>query len=481
MSVERNASPENRIGVPALFFGLCLLALLVSLFGLFRTSGITETRVNDLQISWQTLVQDGIKGSEVVATDRLMQSVTRPVPAVHSAAAWSLAMGLLSLVLAGWVFVAVRSELRTRISSENQQARNEQAATAKLLDEMAPLASGDLDVRATATFGTPGALADAFNHAVSELQRLAGIQLSTSRKLGESVNRSQEFASAIEQHCSQQTGHIHESSNFLLSMSSSNGVLSEDAADASIATQSVIEKADSVSKALRESSQHLDSMRRDSDMSIQLMHSLKHYLHPIEDAIDVLKDLASNADLLAVNTTIRASSTASDEASQDVNRLSEEVARLAEALNGATRDISSLTRSMDADTSEAIACMQRLHSSCDLQHSEINSMADVLKQINEHTQVIHTHAVKMADEAVSHAGVVKHLSEKLNHMNQITDRTGQDARSNSASVETLKRLANDLRQSTSDFKLPDTNEVTVATQPPRSVARRAAERAAING
>ena len=52
------------------------------------------------------------------------------------------------------------------------QTRQEQAAILKLLDEMAPLANGDLRVKATVSEAKTGALADAFNHAVSELRWL---------------------------------------------------------------------------------------------------------------------------------------------------------------------------------------------------------------------------------------------------------------------------------------------------------------------
>ncbi|MFK7857490.1 MAG: methyl-accepting chemotaxis protein [Granulosicoccus sp.] len=483
MAVHNNAFHENRIGLPAVLLSLCLLALVVSLFGLFRTSGVTQTRVNDLQISWQTLMEDGVDGAEVVATNRLMQGVVRPVPAVYSAAGWSLALGALSLVFFGWLLLTVRSVQRKRASGGELEARNDQAATARLLDEMAPLASGDLRVRATASDGTAGALADAFNHAVSELQRLAGIQLSTSRTLGESVSKSQELATAIERQCTQQTGHIHQSSNVLLGMSSSTGALSANAAETSVTTQVILDKVDHVHAALKASSKQIDSMRRDSDLSVSLVQSLSQYVHPIEDSFAVLEDLARHTELLAVNTTIRASSVSAtaDLGSDDVSRLTDEVARLGDALGRATDDVRSLIRSISVDSTEAITCMRRVYSGCDKQFVQMDSLADALAQIRTHTSSVHTHAVHVAEEAVVHAGVVRNLSENMNLINQITEQTGQDARTNAASMDGLKRLANDLRQSTSDFILTDSDVNAADTQPTKSVARRAAERAAING
>jgi len=481
MSANRSNAQVNRLGVPAVLMSLCLLALIVSLFGLFRTSGLTQTRVDELQASWQELMNDGVEGSEIVATDRLMQSVSRPVPAVHSAAQWSFAMGVLSLVLFVWIMMTLRSIQRSQQSADIQQAQNDQAAMAKLLDEMAPLASGDLAVRATMHDGASGALADAFNHAVSELQRLAEIQLSTSRALGESVNQSHELATVIEQQCSQQSGHIHQSSNSLLGMSSSTGALSANAADTAVAAKSVLDKTDKVTTDLNTISKQLDGVRRDTDLAISLMHSLKQHTHSIEDGIALLEDLTRRTDLLAVNTTIRVSSAKSDATCGDVSRLTDEVARLAEALGQTHTDITTSMRSMSADTSEAATCMQRLHDSYDAQTAKTRSITHSLVHIRSQSQAMHKHSVNMAEQAVLYAGVVKELSENLNLINQITEQTGQDARTNAQSVEGLKKLANDLRQSTSDFSLPDKHSTKPDNQEVISISRHAAGRAVING
>ncbi|MFK8081063.1 MAG: hypothetical protein AB8B97_12320 [Granulosicoccus sp.] len=482
MSAHSNASFENRVILPAVLLSLCLLALVVSIFGLFRTSDISETRVNELQASWQTLIEDGVEGSEIASTNRLIEGLARPIPATHSAAAWSLGLGAMSLVFFIWLMLMMKSAQRGLISAENQEARNDLAATTKLLDEMAPLASGDLGVRASASDGVAGALAYAFNHAVSELRRLAETQLVTSRTLGESVSQSHDLATAIERHCAQQTEHVHQSSNALLGMSNSSGSLSANAAETTVATHRVMARIDDVSFVLKTSSKQIDSMRREADRSISLMQSLSQYMHPMEDSFFQLEDLARRAELLAVNTTIRNSSGRTDNASEDVERLTDEVARLGDTLARATGDARSLLTDINAESSEAISCMQRLHSGSDTQFNEMRKLGDALEEIRASTRTIHSHAELMAEQAVMHAGVVRDLSENMNLVNQITEQTGQDAQSNAALMDSLKKLANDLRQSTADFNIPDTgNPVENDSQPFKSVARRAAERAEING
>lgn len=482
MSLPTNSAVENRLGVPSVLLSLCLVTLLVSLFGLFRTSGVTQTRFDDLQASWEVLVDGGIEGAEIVVTDRLLKSVSKPVPAIHSAASWSLAMGSLSLVFLAWHLLSIRSLQRRRNMVDRQLARNDEAALAKLLDEIAPLASGDLNVRATARDGAAGALADAFNHSVSELQRLTELQLSTSRSLGEYINQSHELALAIKQQSSQQIGYIHQSSNILLSMSSSTGAMSANTVDTSVATQAIANSADSVANTFEENTKEIDRMRRDSDASIMLLRSIEQHGGSIDDVVVLLRDLAQQTDLLAMNTTIRASSSGTDRGSENLSRLTDEVARLAAALCRAVDEVSSSTRSMKADTSEAIKYVQDLYSRCDAQSTQTRALADTLLQIRTQSQTANMHAGYMAKQAVSHAGVVKDLSKNINSMNAIIELTGKDAQINMVSMEGLKKIASDLRQSAAIFNLPENRHLaSVDSSQFKSVARRAAERAAING
>ena len=102
--------------------------------------------------------------------------------------------------------------------------RREQAAILKLLDELRPLADGDLSVRATVDESMTGALADAFNYAVSELRWIVGAAVGSAQAVRVAVERTHKPIRALANGASVQSREVLRSSNYLGAMS---GVMTE--------------------------------------------------------------------------------------------------------------------------------------------------------------------------------------------------------------------------------------------------------------
>ena len=483
MSFVNLNSHDKRLGVPFLLLMLALFALLVSLFGVQRTAGIANERLTELQSAWQE-VQDGTaEGSELVATDRMMERVRVPVPMVQNLARWSLVLVLLSLALLAWLVVAARRANRARMAHDDDQERNEQASILKLMDEIAPLASGDLRVRATVTDAMTGALADAFNYAISELRWLVGTMGHSAQQVDESVKRSRETANMVAKACSEQTRQIHRSSNFLLSMSGTMAELSADAAESSAAAQAAVDKADRGVDALDSSLSRLSIIRDEADLTTRLMHRLADKVRAIDEHVLAVQDVAKRTDLLALNTTIRASAgsrrLSGSDAAADLGRLSDEVAQLAEVLGQATRDIGSLTRTISQDAGDTVQSMEYTTTelAAGAEQSQLASIA--LHAIRSESQAVHQRVVVMAEKTVEHSGIVRRLSENMDVICRITQQTSEGVNANAESLDELQELAAELRQSLSDFCLPTKPLPEKMHVEIPSDARRAADRAVI--
>ena len=458
MALANLNSYDKRLGVPFILLMLALFALLVSLFGLQRTAGIANERLNELQQTWQA-VQDGtVEGSELVATDRMMQRVRVPVPVVQNSARWSLGLALLSLVFLAWLVVAARRAQRDRMTIDDGKERLEQASIVKLLDEMAPLASGDLRVRATVTDAMTGALADAFNYAVSELRWLVGTMGHSAQQVDDSVKRTRSTANDVVKACSEQTRQIHRSSNFLLTMSAAMAELSADASDSSAAAKAAADKAERGVIALDSSLERLSTIRDEADSTTRLMHRLADNVRAIDEHVLVVQEVAKSTDLLALNTTIRASagsrSVSSSDAAADLGRLSDEVAQLADVLGQATREIGSLTRTITQDAADTVQSME--HTTAELaagvEQTEQASVA--LHAIHDDSEVVRQRVALMAEKTVQQSGIVRQLSDNMDAISQITQQTSDGVHNNAESLDELQELAAELRQSLSDFKLP---------------------------
>ena len=484
MDVRRTSAYDRRLGVPFILLILCMLALVVSLIGLYRASTITHSRVADLQVSWEALMEGGVDGAELLATDRHMRALARPVPGAESAAAWSLAMAALSLVFLTWLVITARSVENARSDDEHNSERNDQAAMAKLLDEIAPLASGELGVKATAQHGTPGALADAFNFAVGELQRLTATQMASARSVGDAVNKIRDTGANIERRCIDQSSRIHSSSNLLLGMSSSASALSAHAAGTTQILSKVLEHTDKGAIKQHSWLQQMHAVRSQAEDSFKRLQSLAMHLRQIEDNVGQLEEVARRTHLVALNSTLRATTAGSKGDSNlplsVISELSGELTSLVEETNSAIAEIKASFDHLRTDESTARELMGSLLEGYESQEQQAGQLDSVKRIIHDNIDGLQQHVAIMADQTVQYSGVVRELSGNMDLINQLTQDSIGDVQKNVNHLDDLNKMSKKWRQHLSDFSMPGSDD-SVTSGASKSAARLAAERALING
>ncbi len=493
MSAVAYSSRGRKLSVPFVLLMLTMVALMVSLMGLARTSALASERMNQLQVAWEAVQHGSVEGSELVVTDRLMNRLRMPVPAMRNAAYWSLGLTMLSMLLFAWLLASNRRADELEAVAGERREQTEQAALLKLLDEMAPLASGDLRVRATVGDTMTGALADGFNYTISELRWLVGVVEHTADQINAAIERSLNTAESVTRACTEQSGEIHRSSNQLLLMSGSLSEVTSDATDASLRTQKTVEQAERGTKALSVSFNRLAAIRNEANMTTRLMQRLSENVAVIDDRVQIIRDIAGRTDLLALNTTIRASAStraaSSSEATADLGRLSDEVTQLASVLGQATRDIFTLTRTISQDAAEAVKSMNYTSVELAASVAQTQKASDALQEIRQVSESMQKRVAAIADKSAEQTGIVRKLTENLDAINHITRQTGDTVSANADSLGELAELSGELKQSLSDFRMPAkpvrSNAVAVPGSEPEiekpSLARKAADRAAIHG
>ncbi len=491
MSAVAHSSRERKLSVPFVLLMLTMIALLVSLMGLARTSALASERMNQLQVAWEAVQDGSVEGSELVVTDRLMDRLRMPVPAMRNAAYWSLGLTMLSMLIFAWYIASNRRADELEAVADKRREHTEQAALLKLLDEMAPLASGDLRVRATVGDTMTGALADGFNYTISELRWLVGVVDHTAGKINEAIERSQSTAESVSRDCTKQSAEIHRSSNQLLSMNGSLSEVTAGAAEASLAAQKTVEQAERGTKALSVSFNRLAAIRNEADVTTRLMQRLVENVAAIEDRVQIIRDIAGRTDLLALNATIRASArtpaASPSEVAADLGRLSDEVTQMAGVLGQATRDIFTLTRTISQDATDTIKSMNYTSVELAAGVAQTQKASDAFQLIRQLSESMQKRVVAIADKSAQQTSTVRQLSENMDVINHITRQTGDAVSANADSLSELAELSGELKQSLSDFRMPAKPVRSSATEAPGvtlekpSLARKAADRAAIHG
>lgn len=482
MPATKTSFYSRRLGVPFVLLALCQLALFSSVFGLSLTSTAANNRVADLQTSWQAVTQDNIDASEVLTTDRLLRAVAKPFPAVESAARWSLAMAALGLVLLVWFFVCARKVDGIEVSSVHQKERNSFASMSRLLDEVAPLASGDLNVTATATSGTPGALADTFNYAISELQRLTSSQVHLNSALSNAVGESRGLAGKIEHNGTDQSERILAASNSLLGLSTTSGELTANLSDTKVFARTLADSADSGSIVLRTLLTRARSVGGSAGQSTKLIQSIQQQSQTISDSISTLEKLTRRCELLALNATLESPKSGLGknraQSQPSLDQLLSEFPSLAGQLARSVSNIQSLCEIMMADASDALSSMQEFNKSFDEFTSDADSLTYSMTDIQQSAVAVQERTTQLAQKSVQQNTVVSELSASMELINRMTQQVLQDVRENANSLDGVKDLSNRLRQRLPDLRLPERKDV--AANRPVSSARRAADRAVLN-
>ncbi|MGE8397412.1 MAG: methyl-accepting chemotaxis protein, partial [Comamonas sp.] len=162
-------------------------------------------------------------------------------------------------------------------------------------------------------------------------------------------------------------------------------------------------------------------------------------------------DITEQTNVLALNAAIQAAS--AGEAGRGFSVVAEEVQRLAERSGDATRQIAALVKTIQTDTQDAVAAMERstqgvvegarLSDSAGTALAEIDSvsrrLAELIEQITQTTQ----------NEAV----LANDVAGNIQHIFAVTEQTGESTRTTAQQVRDLANMADELRQSVSRFKI----------------------------
>ncbi|MEO8297316.1 MAG: methyl-accepting chemotaxis protein, partial [Burkholderiales bacterium] len=166
---------------------------------------------------------------------------------------------------------------------------------------------------------------------------------------------------------------------------------------------------------------------------------------------ELISDITEQTNVLALNAAIQAAS--AGEAGRGFSVVAEEVQRLAERSADATRQIAVLVRTIQTDTADAVAAMERSTQGvvvgAQLTDNAGTTLGEIDRVSRRLAELIEGIAVQARREAES-ANVV---AENIQHIFAVTEQTGEGTRSTAQLVRQLSRTAEELRQSVARFKI----------------------------
>ncbi|MFK7893295.1 MAG: methyl-accepting chemotaxis protein [Granulosicoccus sp.] len=489
MNSAQANTQEGRLSVPFILLTLSLLALVLSSLEVQRTSEMADERLSEIQSVWSQVQNGAVEGSDIVEISSLMRSLQGPVPAAKSAGRWSLALALVSSLLFLWLAFAVRKDYLERLAASSEQTDQGNMAIAKLADEIAPLAIGDLRVQPTVDTTIAAPVADIVNQLVSDLRWLVTTIIATARQINLSVSHNERMVRSVADTTASQSETIRESSNFLSSMTGALGELSAASSERAAMARTISERATRGRLAVAANISRINRIGSDVEALNHSLTSIASTLHAVVEQVTGIQDIAKRTDLLALNATISMTSRSelpgaardTSEAEGNVGLLSDEVAHLSDYLGQAAREVKLLVRSMSRETAKTVEASQLIIGEIENARMVTADSAELLTMLAGDAISLENTFLGFSETTVQHSGTVRQIIENLDNINRLAQESASIVSAESEALGELAELSTELQNAVIEFKMPGSVETSGRPTLGRTAARRAADRAVIHG
>ncbi|WP_303670281.1 methyl-accepting chemotaxis protein [Pseudomonas aeruginosa] len=304
------------------------------------------------------------------------------------------ALALASIILIGLVMVR---ETNRRLAETAEKNDRNQAAILRLLDEIADLADGDLTVAATVTEDFTGAIADSINYSIDQL-----------RELVETINQTAVQVAAAAQETQSTAMHLAEASEHQ----------AQEIAGASAAINEMAVSIDQVSANASESSAV-------AERSVAIANKGNEVVHNTITGMDNIRE--------------------------QIQDTSKRIKRLGES----SQEIEALVKTIQTDTNEAVISMEQTTSEV-VRGARLAQDAGVaLEEIEKVSKTLAALIQNISNAARQQASSAGHISNTMNVIQEITSQTSAGTTATARSIGNLAKMASEMRNSVSGFKLPE--------------------------
>ncbi|MET0963446.1 MAG: methyl-accepting chemotaxis protein [Noviherbaspirillum sp.] len=343
--------------------------------------------------------------------------------------------------------------LQAQRQEEQAKAANDQnqAAILRLMNELQEVSDGDLTVQATVSEDITGAIADSLNYTVEELRGLVGRVTKTAEQVTSASNEAQDISTELLEASHKQSREIQETGQAVLQMATQITDVSRSASESAEVARQSVTAAEQGSRAVENAIKGMTEIREQIQETSKRIKRLGESSQEIGEITELISDITEQTNVLALNAAIQAAS--AGEAGRGFSVVAEEVQRLAERSAEATKQIGALVRTIQTDTHDAVAAMEKSTQGVvegarlsDAAGAALLDIRRVSNQLAELIQEISTATGRQAQSASSVAGNIQNI---LN----VTEQTQQGTQQTAQSIHALSRLAEELKNSVSRFRV----------------------------
>jgi twitching motility protein PilJ len=405
-----------------------------------KTFGAFEQNASPILRELTKLVSARQASAQLVAGSEQLQSAVR-----------GLQDSLQSTGRSPLPLIAIVADSRRSAADAERENKRNQEAILRLLNEMGDLADGDLTVRAQVTEDITGAIADSMNYTIDELRTLvAGVNnaaIQVTQKTAQAQSISADLLGAAEK----QSREIEETTAQVLQVSRSIADVSSTAEESARVAQRSLAAADKGRAAVQNSISGMNDIREQIQETSKRIKRLGESSQEIGEIVELISDITEQTNVLALNAAIQAAS--AGEAGRGFSVVAEEVQRLAERSGEATKQIGAIVKTIQADTQDAVAAMEKSTQGV-VEGAKLSDAAgQALTEIDSVTKNLATLIGQISQATHTQATATNKVAQNMQDILEITRQTTRGTQQAAGSIRDLATVAQELKSSVSGFKL----------------------------
>jgi len=348
---------------------------------------------------------------------------------------------------------AAAQMMQAQKQEEEAKAANDQnqAAILRLMNELQEVADGDLTVQATVSEDITGAIADSVNYTVEELRGLVGRVTATAEQVTSASTQAQNISSDLLTASEQQSREISDAGQVVLTMAAEITDVSRSANESAEVARQSVAAAEQGAHAVENAIKGMNEIREQIQETSKRIKRLGESSQEIGEITELISDITEQTNVLALNAAIQAAS--AGEAGRGFSVVAEEVQRLAERSAEATKQIGALVRTIQTDTHDAVAAMEKstqgVVEGAKLSDAAGTALSEIRSVSNRLAELIQGISLATEQQATSANGV----AQNIQHILTITEQTQHGTQQTAVSIKELSMLAEELKNSVSRFRV----------------------------
>ena len=363
----------------------------------------------------------------------------------------AIVFGVLALIFLALIAAVFLSDARRRAAESETENKRNQEAILRLLNEMGDLADGDLTIRAKVTEDITGAIADSMNYTIDELRTLVTGVNNASTSVSAKSQQAQAVSVQLLDAAEKQSKEIQDTTQQVLGVAQTLTTVSSNAEESSQVAMRSLAASDKGRVAVQNSISGMNDIREQIQETSKRIKRLGESSQEIGEIVELISDITEQTNVLALNAAIQAAS--AGEAGRGFSVVAEEVQRLAERSGEATKQIGAIVKTIQADTQDAVAAMEKSTTGV-VEGAKLSDAAgQALSEIDTVTKNLANLIQRISADTQAQAATANKVARNMQDILEINRQTTTGTQQTASSIKELADVASDLKASVSGFKL----------------------------